>query len=224
MLMFAGCQNRESWLQEICAIESGFEYSTGPMKTHRRIPTDTVMLDDSLDLVATRGPVLTWMADSGFQVVEIRHKKTEHPVTTPVTTVDRYSIAEPAVDCFADARIDEKAIASLDLGENRCIRLERNVAPLARYLFSYQVTREPRTLQDRVLGQEAIRTRYVLLDRMNGRVIASIEGAAFSGTRGMFSPRGNSCDRSHEKEMMKALLQSPSDRRNWFEVLQLDQR
>jgi hypothetical protein len=211
----SGCRSRESWLTEICDRESGFEHGPGwKITSHARIPSESVMLD--LHFAGNgQGPIITWMAERGFQQVEVWERAAREPLMVPVSRVERYSIGPIGEDCLPTEKIGGPQMSErLGLGVNRCVRHEVGVAPRARYLLALESNEEPPSLTDRFIGQRAVRQRFALIDREHGQVIAAINSGAISGTRGMFSPRGNSCDRGIEVQAMSQLLQAPSDRRS----------
>lgn len=223
-LMFAicasGCSGREAWLMEICDQESGFERGTGQvLRHHTRIPTDSVMIDPHF-AGNGQGPVITWMAERGFTRVEIWERASNAPLLAPVSRVQRYSIGPVTAHCIPMDRPGWPEVAAkLGLNANTCVRHETDAAPSARYALALHSAEETPTLIDRLIGQRAARHRYALIDRDQGKTIASIDSGAIYGTRGMFSPRGNSCDRGAEVSAMSQLLQAPSDRRPWWEVV-----
>jgi hypothetical protein len=203
VLSASGCQSRESWLAEICDRESGFEHGPGrKITSHARIPSESVMLD--LHFAGNgQGPIITWMAERGFQQVEVWERAAREPLMVPVSRVDRYSIGPIGGDCLPTEKIGGAQISErLGLDVNHCVRHEVGVAPRARYLLALESNEEPPSLTDRFIGQRAVRQRFALIDREYGRVIAATESGAITGTRGMFSPRGNSCDRGTEVQAM----------------------
>lgn len=215
-----GCADRETWLSEICDQESGFERGTGRLvRYHARIPADSVMLD--LHFAGNgQGPVITWMAERGFARVEVWQRAARDPLTAPVTRVERYSIGPIGTDCMPMERIGgEEIAAKLGLSADTCVHREPEAAPSARYLLALHSAEEPASLKDRLIGQRAARHRYALIDRTRGDIVASIDSGVIYGTRGMFSPRSNSCDRGVEVSAMSQLLQPPGDRRSWWEVV-----
>lgn len=216
----SGCAGRETWLSDICDQESGFEHGPGRrIEHHARIPADSVMLDPHFASNG-QGPVVTWMAERGFARVEVWQRSARDPLLTPVARVERYSIGPIAANCLPTDRIGGAQIAEkLGLNAQSCVRHEPEVAPSARYLLALHSAEEPPSLKDRVIGQRATRIRYALIDREQGKIVAKIDSGAISGTRGMFSPRGDSCDRGVEVGAMSQLLQSPGDRRSWWEVV-----
>jgi hypothetical protein len=217
----AGCGSREGWLSDICAQQSGFEFDRGQVTAlQKRIRTDRVVLDPYFSENG-RGPVYDWIGERGFLVVEVWNKPSAAPVVMPVDRVDRYSLGPIDANCLPPERVNDPEIAQkLGLGTERCIRYESGVRPSARYVLAMQSTREPRNLSDRIAGVEASRQRYALVDREGG-VIGEVPWATFSGTRGMFSQRGNSCARSAEVRAMILKLQPPGDERPSWELMRL---
>lgn len=219
-LCTSGCGGREGWLADICDRESGFERGSGRKNVaHARIPSESVMLDQHFASNG-QGPIMTWMAERGFYQVEVWERAAREPLMLPVTRVDRYSIGPINADCLSTEKIGGPLIAEhLGLDSNRCVRRETGVAPSARYLLALESKEEAPTLMDHAIGQRAARQTYALIDRERDQVVAKIDSGAISGTRGMFSPRGNTCARSDEVQAMSLLLQSPGDRRSWWEVI-----
>jgi hypothetical protein len=222
MLFATGCQNREQWLAEICGQESGLYVGTAQrVLPHVRIESESVLLDEYFAM-EQQGPIITWMRHRGFATVEVWKKPASAAVDSPIDRVDRYSIGSRGPDCLPRRAIDPETAQALGLGETRCMRLERDVAPKARYLFAMQSMQHPRTLHDRLAGLQAASGHYALLDRETGKTLHAIQHAALSGTRGMFSKRSDSCDRSTEKRSLLLLLKSPGDHRSWWEAVQFD--
>lgn len=222
LLLVSGCQSRDQWLAEICGQESGLYVGTGQrVLSHARIGSENVLLDEYFAM-EQQGPIITWMRQRGFTTVEVWKKPASTAVDSPIDRVDRYSLGQRAPDCLPESAIDPETAQALGLGETRCVRLERDVAPKARYLFATQSTRQPRTLRDRLAGLEAHSGHYALYDRDAGKTLNTIQHAAISGTRGMFSQRSNSCDRYTEKRSLLLLLKSPGDQRTWLQATQLN--
>lgn len=222
VLLVSGCHGRDQWLADICSQESGLYSGTEQrVVPHTRIESESVLLDEYFAM-EQQGPIITWMRRRGFATVEVWKKPAFTAVDSPIDRVDRYSLGAPGPDCLPGSAIDSDTAQALGLGETRCVRLERDVAPKARYLFAMQSMRQPRTLQDRLVGLEAYSGQYALFDRESGKILDTIPHAAISGTRGMFSQRSNSCDRYSEKRSLLLLLKSPSDHRSWLQATQLD--
>lgn len=217
VLVLSGCESRESWMQEICARESGLEQNAArPLLDVDRIETDRVMLDAAMGIGNDRGPIYTWMSERGFSVVEIWHKPITADTTSPVAAVDRYSLGPPDALCVTGYRFDEATTASLGLGPARCVRLEKNVAPTARYLIASQSQSVTRTIGDRINGYQPFIGQFDLVDRETRTRLYTIERAGYSGT--WLGPRGNACDTFAEVATMKLVLRSPRDNRTWLDI------
>lgn len=222
VLFVTGCQNREQWLAEICSQQSGLYVGTGQrVLSHARIESESVLLDEYFAM-EQQGPIITWMRQRGFATIEVWKKPAPAAVDSPIDRVDRYSLDSRGPDCLPERAIDPDTAQALGLGQTRCVRLERDVAPKARYLFARQFTRQPRSLHDRLVGLETFSGQYALYDRTARKTLHTIQHAALSGTRGMFSQRSNSCDRHAEKRSLLLVLKSPSDHRSWWEAVQFD--
>jgi hypothetical protein len=222
LLLATGCHSRDQWLADICGQESGLYVGTGQrVISHTRIESESVLLDEYFAM-EQQGPIITWMRHRGFATVEVWKKPASAAVDSPIDRVDRYSLGSRGPDCLPEQAVDSETAQALGLGETRCVRLERDVAPKARYLFAMQATQQPRTLNDRLAGLQAFSGHYALFDREAGKTLHTIGHAALSGTRGMFSRRSDSCDRYPEKRSLLLLLKSPGDHRSWWEAAQLD--
>lgn len=220
LVSLSGCTDREAWLVGICDQESGFERGTGRLvRYHERIPTDSIMLDAHFAFNG-QGPVITWMAERGFARVEVWSRAAKEPLSTQATHVERYSIGPVAANCLPPERIGGPQIAAkLGLDATSCVRYEPHAAPSARYALALYSAEESPTLRDSLIGQRASRQRYALIDRKDGSIVAKVDSGTTYGTRGMFSPRGDGCDRGTEVSAMSQLLRAPSDHRSWWEVV-----